>query len=178
MHKSGVVLLLVGGVILLVGAVGLGIGFLGAKDVAELSPAAKAVFTGSAKDGPKTATFKDAGSHQVWYLQAQGKPKVTIVDSKGTDVFEPLSPNTTVTLNEFGQLGSFTPASATETYTITVEGTSPVHVTHWSEEEVQKLVTTGVGIFGGCCASGLGGFLVVLGLILGFTLKKKAGEGA
>ncbi len=179
MHKSGVVLLIIGGVILLVGVVGLAFGVLGAKDVGETGPIEetapdrKSVFQASAAEGPKTTQFKDPGEHQVWYVRTSGKPTVKVVDSKGADVFEPLSPNLTVSVNEFGELGTFTPASATETYTVTVEGASPIHVTHFTEDELNEVMAVFGGLVGGGCACALGGFLTVLGLILGLTLKKK-----
>lgn len=174
MHKAGVILLIIGALLGVIGAIGLVVGVSGASGLADYQPRASAVLSVSGSEAPKTATFQP-GDHQVWVVQGTARPTVTIADENGTNIFSPLAPGTSVQVNGYDKVGSFVPEAGKE-YTVTVEQTQSgeIYVTRWDEEELLKSAAgTGIGILVGCCSGGAGGLLMILGVILGLSMKKK-----
>lgn len=179
MHKTGVILLAVGGVILLIGVIALVVGFMSTKDLLEkIRPDTHSVWSGRSADGAQKKKFDASKTYAVW-VEGTTKPTFKAVDPEGADAFRLTSLEQTVAVNErsFQKLGDVDVQAGTE-YTLSVEGEGTVYIAEpISDEEAKSVVGGMAGGFGiGCCGTGLGGILAILGLILGLVLKKKAAQ--
>lgn len=121
----------------------------------------------------------DKGEYDIWYEEEEalwidlGDPgDVTVRDSGGSVVYETSSRSSSesITVNDrnFRKKGSFEVDSSGQ-YTISVETSSTIYIT----EPID--VATGLGLcFGGAALGVVGGIIMLVGIILFFTHKKRA----
>ncbi len=173
MHPVGKILLALGVLGLIATAL---LGFFGAG--AAQSSFEDPFWAGSAATTPATLPISARGDFPYLVcIPKDGTPPdvLTVTDQDGVNIYTPVGQSGSSTGDEdVRQIGHFeVPIGDQNTYTITIQG--------GGEVEIYSVGDVAAGLFGGLAAMGgsvcLGscsGFLLLLGLILGLAMKKKA----
>ncbi len=182
MHTSGKVLLILGVLGLILTAV---LWFMGTSAIEggvegmNTFDEGDAFWKGTAADTPATLNFSMTGSFFYQVLQRKGATKptsITLIDSDGTNHYAPQNEAATAeeTHQRIGHFAIPTDESGnTKTYTLTIVGGDEVFI----ESPLGDLGGIMGGLLGAgsaMCTGACSAFLLLLGLILGLALKKKA----
>ena len=165
MHKSGKVLMIIGGVICLVGV----IGFVGAG--AALDPGTSNTFSGTSGE-----FYNDDLFYSVYTLEGTcDSLTVTLTNVNSGLTYDALHPDGFFTKNcvsgeendigDYMYVGSVEPLSPVGAYT--VNASSIIYITDDTEAAGGALAGAGIGMISFCC----GGGVILLGIILGLTIK-------
>ena len=165
MHKSGKVLMIIGGVICLVGV----IGFVGAG--AALDPGTSNTFSGTSGE-----FYNDDLFYSIYTLEGTCESlTVTLTNVNSGLTYDALHPDGIFTKNcvsgeenviaDYMYVGSVDPLSPVGAYT--VNASSIIYITDDTEAAGGALAGAGIGMISFCC----GGGVILLGIILGLTIK-------
>ena len=165
MHKSGKVLLIIGGVICLVGV----IGFIGAE--AALDPGTSNKFSGTSGE-----FYNDAFRYSIYTLEGTcDSLTVSLTNVESGLTFDALHPDGYFSKNcvsgeeddigDYMYVGYVEPLSPIGAYT--VNASSIIYITDDADAEAGVLAGAGIVMISFCC----GGGVMVLGIILGLTIK-------
>ena len=165
MHKSGKVLMIIGGAICLVGV----IGFVGAG--AALDPGTSNTFSGTSGE-----FYNDDLFYSVYTLEGTcDSLTVTLTNVESGQTYDALHPDGFFTKNcvsgeendigDYIYVGKVEPLSPVGAYT--VNSSSIIYITDDTEAAGGVLAGAGIGMISFCC----GGGVIVLGIILGLTIK-------
>lgn len=180
MHISGKVLLILGVLGLILTAV---LWFMGTSAVeqgvegVQSFNESEAFWKGSAADTPTPLNFTTTGSilYQVFQKKGASKPaSITLIDSAGTNHYTPQTAEAPEGASHV-QIGHFAIPTdgSSSTYTLTIVGGDEVFI----KDPTAQLVGIMGGLLGAgsaMCTGACSAFLLLLGLILGLALKKKA----
>ena len=170
MHKSGKVLMIIGGVICLVGV----IGFVGAG--AALDPGTSNAFSGTSGE-----FYNDELFYSIYTLEGTCESlTVTLTNVDSGLTYDVLHPDGFFTKNcvsgeendigDYMYVGSVEPLSPVGAYT--VNASSIIYITDDAEAVGGVLAGAGIGMISFCC----GGGVILLGIILGLTIKDNKTE--
>ena len=165
MHKSGKVLMIIGGVICLVGV----IGFVGAG--AALDPGTSNTFSGTSGE-----FYNDDLFYSIYTLEGTCESlTVTLTNVDSGLTYDVLHPDGFFTKNcvsgeendigDYIYVGKVEPLSPVGAYT--VNASSIIYITDDAEAVGGVLAGAGIGMISFCC----GGGVILLGIILGLTIK-------
>ena len=165
MHKSGKVLMIIGGVICLVGV----IGFVGAG--AAIDPGTSNKFSGTSGE-----FYNDDLFYSVYTLEGTcDSLTVTLTNVESGQTYDALHPDGFFTKNcvsgeandigDYIYVGKIEPLSPVGAYT--VNSSSIIYITDDAEAVGGVLAGAGIGMISFCC----GGGVILLGIILGLTIK-------
>ena len=170
MHKSGKVLMIIGGVICLVGV----IGFVGAG--AALDPGTSNTFSGTSGE-----FYNDDLFYSIYTLEGTCESlTVTLTNVDSGLTYDALHPDGFFTKNcvsgeendigDYIYVGKVEPLSPVGAYT--VNASSIIYITDDAEAVGGVLAGAGIGMISFCC----GGGVILLGIILGLTIKDNKTE--
>ena len=170
MHKSGKVLMIIGGVICLVGV----IGFVGAG--AALDPGTSNAFSGTSGE-----FYNDELFYSIYTLEGTCESlTVTLTNVDSGLTYDVLHPDGFFTKNcvsgeendigDYIYVGKVEPLSPVGAYT--VNASSIIYITDDTEAAGGALAGAGIGMISFCC----GGGVILLGIILGLTIKDNKTE--
>ena len=170
MHKSGKVLMIIGGVICLVGI----IGFVGAG--AALDPGTSNAFSGTSGE-----FYNDDLFYSIYTLEGTCESlTVTLTNVDSGLTYDILHPDGFFTKNcvsgeandigDYIYVGKVEPLSPVGAYT--VNASSIIYITDDTEAAGGVLAGAGIGMISFCC----GGGVILLGIILGLTIKDNNAE--
>jgi hypothetical protein len=171
----------IGGGIVLLGGVGLGVVAFRMRPILEAVGEIenRQIWRGSASETPARFTMESGrGTVGTVWWKGSRPTGFSLSDSGGGDPFRPLDESQEVEVSTLSLLGTFDSSGGEYTVTFAANGAkgakgAEVYVLPFAAADWEAAEWGARGFLGGCCSMGGGGFLAILGLVLGLALRKK-----